>query len=141
MPNTCPNTLSYVYDGDSWTEYASYFVIIFKYVLEKNFPDFVYPGGPKFFSPFSSHKQGNSCKNQPALDSGYRACHVVRPPCQYNAWEPRYPTIAPQAVQYGKHGVQNLTLVDFYMNSLVYAERIGRASKFFSKTYLKIITK
>ncbi|KAF9810971.1 hypothetical protein SFRURICE_001494, partial [Spodoptera frugiperda] len=32
--NTCPNTLSYLYDGHSWTEYASNFVIIFKYVLE-----------------------------------------------------------------------------------------------------------
>ncbi|KAF9787577.1 hypothetical protein SFRURICE_001629 [Spodoptera frugiperda] len=35
--NTCPNTLPYLYDGHSWTEYASNFVIIFKYVLEKNF--------------------------------------------------------------------------------------------------------
>ncbi|KAF9802114.1 hypothetical protein SFRURICE_004365, partial [Spodoptera frugiperda] len=35
--NTGPNTLSYLYDGHSWTEYASNFVIIFKYVLEKNF--------------------------------------------------------------------------------------------------------
>ncbi|KAF9791479.1 hypothetical protein SFRURICE_005380 [Spodoptera frugiperda] len=42
---------------------------------------------------------------------------------------------------HGKRGVQNLTLVDFYMNSLVYVEGIGRASKFFSKTYLKIMTK
>ncbi|KAF9804004.1 hypothetical protein SFRURICE_019200, partial [Spodoptera frugiperda] len=35
--NTCPNALPYLYDGHSWTEYASNFVIIFKYVLEKNF--------------------------------------------------------------------------------------------------------
>ncbi|KAF9816444.1 hypothetical protein SFRURICE_000350, partial [Spodoptera frugiperda] len=35
--NTCPNTLPYLYDGHSWTEYASNFVIIFKYVSEKNF--------------------------------------------------------------------------------------------------------
>ncbi|KAF9813860.1 hypothetical protein SFRURICE_008015 [Spodoptera frugiperda] len=33
-----------------------------------------------------------------------------------------------------KRGVQNLTLVDFYMKSLVYAEGIGRASKFFTET-------
>ncbi|KAF9801864.1 hypothetical protein SFRURICE_009717 [Spodoptera frugiperda] len=38
---------------------------------------------------FPLHKQGTSCKNQPALDSGHRACHVVGPTCQYNAWEPR----------------------------------------------------
>ncbi|KAF9795186.1 hypothetical protein SFRURICE_004558, partial [Spodoptera frugiperda] len=25
MTNTCPNTLPYLYDGHSWTEYASYF--------------------------------------------------------------------------------------------------------------------
>ncbi|KAF9795967.1 hypothetical protein SFRURICE_010064 [Spodoptera frugiperda] len=48
------------------------------------------------FCQFPLHKQGTSCKNQPALDFGHRACHVVGPPCQYNAWEPRYPTIAPQ---------------------------------------------
>ncbi|KAF9791533.1 hypothetical protein SFRURICE_003229 [Spodoptera frugiperda] len=35
--NTCPNTLPALYDGHSWTEYASYFVIIFKYVSEKNY--------------------------------------------------------------------------------------------------------
>ncbi|KAF9789937.1 hypothetical protein SFRURICE_010295 [Spodoptera frugiperda] len=35
---------------------------------------------------------------------------------------------------HGKRGVQNLTLVDFHMKSLVYAEGIGRISKFFSKT-------
>ncbi|KAF9797681.1 hypothetical protein SFRURICE_017876 [Spodoptera frugiperda] len=29
---------------------------------------------------------------------------------------------------HGKRGVQNLTLVDFYMKSLVYTERIGRVS-------------
>ncbi|KAF9795777.1 hypothetical protein SFRURICE_018905 [Spodoptera frugiperda] len=38
---------------------------------------------------FPLHKQGTSCKNQPALDFGHRACHVVGPPCQYNAREPR----------------------------------------------------
>ncbi|KAF9817214.1 hypothetical protein SFRURICE_014002 [Spodoptera frugiperda] len=78
--NTCPNTLSYLYDSHSWTEYASYFFNIFKYISRA----------------FQLH---------------------------------------------GKHGVQNLTLVDFYTKSLVYAEGIGRASKFFSKTYLKIMAK
>ncbi|KAF9794819.1 hypothetical protein SFRURICE_019424 [Spodoptera frugiperda] len=38
---------------------------------------------------FPLHKQKILCKNQPTLDSGHRACHVVGPPCQYNAWEPR----------------------------------------------------
>ncbi|KAF9811706.1 hypothetical protein SFRURICE_011069, partial [Spodoptera frugiperda] len=72
------------------------------------------------------------CKNQPALGSGYCACHVVGPPCQYNAWEPKHPTIAPQhwisrAVQlHGMHNDQNLTPVDFYIKSLVYTEGIGR---------------
>ncbi|KAF9789038.1 hypothetical protein SFRURICE_005640 [Spodoptera frugiperda] len=42
---------------------------------------------------------------------------------------------------HGKRGVQNLMLVDFYMKFLVYAEGIGRASKFFSETYLKIMSK
>uniref|UniRef100_A0A2H1VNF3 SFRICE_008368 n=1 Tax=Spodoptera frugiperda TaxID=7108 RepID=A0A2H1VNF3_SPOFR len=37
MTNTCPNTLPYLYDGHSLPADASYFVIIFKYVLEKNF--------------------------------------------------------------------------------------------------------
>ncbi|KAF9800362.1 hypothetical protein SFRURICE_015872, partial [Spodoptera frugiperda] len=37
MTNICPNKLSYLYDGHSWTEYAPYFVTIFKYVSEKNF--------------------------------------------------------------------------------------------------------
>ncbi|KAF9809583.1 hypothetical protein SFRURICE_020880 [Spodoptera frugiperda] len=35
--NTCPNTLPYPYDVHSWAEYAFYFVIIFKYVSEKNY--------------------------------------------------------------------------------------------------------
>ncbi|KAF9801994.1 hypothetical protein SFRURICE_004245, partial [Spodoptera frugiperda] len=39
------------------------------------------------------YKQGTLCKNQPALGSG---SHVVGPPCQYNTWEPRHPTIAAQ---------------------------------------------
>ncbi|KAF9798263.1 hypothetical protein SFRURICE_012934 [Spodoptera frugiperda] len=73
-------------------------------------------------------------KTKKALDSGHRACHIVGPPCQYNAWEPRYPTIAPQhwisrAVQlHGMLNDQNLTTVDFYMKSLVYTEGIGRVS-------------
>ncbi|KAF9810908.1 hypothetical protein SFRURICE_005334 [Spodoptera frugiperda] len=29
---------------------------------------------------FRLYKQVTSCKNQPALDSGYRSCHVVGPP-------------------------------------------------------------
>ncbi|KAF9796607.1 hypothetical protein SFRURICE_012700 [Spodoptera frugiperda] len=37
MTNTCPSTLPYLYDGHSLPEYAFYFVIIFKYVSEKNF--------------------------------------------------------------------------------------------------------
>ncbi|KAF9807111.1 hypothetical protein SFRURICE_018534 [Spodoptera frugiperda] len=72
--NTCPNTLPYPYDVHSWAEYARITI----------------------HGQFVLYKQGTSCKNQPALDSGHRACHVVGPPCQYNAWEPRYPTIAPQ---------------------------------------------
>ncbi|KAF9814873.1 hypothetical protein SFRURICE_016718 [Spodoptera frugiperda] len=47
-----------------------------------------------------------------------------------------------RAVQlHGMHNDQNLTPVDFYMKSLVYAEGIGRASKFCSETYLNIVTK
>ncbi|KAF9808238.1 hypothetical protein SFRURICE_003015 [Spodoptera frugiperda] len=79
--NTCPNTLPYLYDGHSWTEYASYFVTMFSRRIS-------------IHGQFLLYKQGTSCKNQPALDSGHRACHVVGPPCQYNAWAPRYPTIA-----------------------------------------------
>ncbi|KAF9820808.1 hypothetical protein SFRURICE_019340, partial [Spodoptera frugiperda] len=125
--NTCPNTLPYLYDVHSWAAYAFYFVTMFWRRIS-------------MLGQFPQHKQGTSCKNQPALGSGHRACHVVGPPCQYNAWEPRYPTIAPQhwisrAVQlHGMHNDQNLTPVDFYMKSLVYAEEIGRISKFFSKT-------
>ncbi|KAF9820502.1 hypothetical protein SFRURICE_009921 [Spodoptera frugiperda] len=70
------------------------------------------------FCQFLLHKQGTSCKNQPALDSGHRACHVVGPP----HWISR-------AVQlYGMHNDQNLTPVDFYMKSLVYTDVIGRVS-------------
>ncbi|KAF9797813.1 hypothetical protein SFRURICE_018008 [Spodoptera frugiperda] len=125
--NTCPNTLPYPYDVHSWAEYAFYFATMFWRRIS-------------IFGQFPLHKQGTSCKNQPALDSGHHTCHVVGPLCQYNAWEPRYPTIASQhwisrAVQlHGMHNDQNLTLVDFYMKSLVYAEEIGRISKFFSKT-------
>ncbi|KAF9822812.1 hypothetical protein SFRURICE_000881 [Spodoptera frugiperda] len=72
--------------------------------------------------------------------SGHRACHVVGPPCQYNAWEPRH--WISRAVQlHGMHNDQNLTPVDFYMKALVYTDGIGRVSKFFSETYLKIMTK
>ncbi|KAF9797543.1 hypothetical protein SFRURICE_006378 [Spodoptera frugiperda] len=119
--NTCPNTLPYLYDVHSWAEYAFYFVTMFWRRIS-------------IFCQFPLHKQGTSCKNQPAFDSGHRACHVVGPPCQYNSWEPRYPTIAPQhwisrAVQlHGMHNDQNLTPVDFYMKSLVYTEGIGRVS-------------
>ncbi|KAF9800089.1 hypothetical protein SFRURICE_016966 [Spodoptera frugiperda] len=95
--NTRPNTLPYLYDGHSWTEYASYFVIIFKYVSEKN------------YAHYRTTVQW--------LDT-----LVPR----------RYIGMGVQL--HGKRGVQNLTLVDFYMKSLIYAERIGRASKFFSKT-------
>ncbi|KAF9793573.1 hypothetical protein SFRURICE_015600 [Spodoptera frugiperda] len=77
--NTCPNTLPYPYDVHSWAEYAFYLVTRIS-----------------MLGQFPLHKQGTSCKNQPALDSGHRACHIVGPPCQYNTWEPRYPTIAPQ---------------------------------------------
>uniref|UniRef100_A0A2H1WKJ4 SFRICE_029294 n=1 Tax=Spodoptera frugiperda TaxID=7108 RepID=A0A2H1WKJ4_SPOFR len=107
--NTCPNTLPYLYDVHSWAEYASYFVTMFLRRIS-------------MLGQFPLHKQGTSCKNQPALDSGHRACHVVGPSCQYNAWEPR-------AVQlHGMHNDQNLTPVDFYMKSLVYTEGIGRGS-------------
>ncbi|KAF9821085.1 hypothetical protein SFRURICE_001020 [Spodoptera frugiperda] len=139
--NTCSNTLPYLYDGHSWAEYAFYFVTMFWRRIS-------------MLAQFSLHKQETSDKNQPALDSGHRACYVVGPPCQYNAWEPRYLTIAPQYFDMGqwlntlvprryigmgvqlhdKRGVQNLTLVDFYLKSLVYGEGIGRVSKFFSKT-------
>ncbi|KAF9797308.1 hypothetical protein SFRURICE_006290 [Spodoptera frugiperda] len=37
MTYTCSNTLPYPYDVHSWAEYASYFVIIFKSVSEKNY--------------------------------------------------------------------------------------------------------
>ncbi|KAF9797919.1 hypothetical protein SFRURICE_016563 [Spodoptera frugiperda] len=127
--HTCSNTLPYPYDVHSWAEYAFYFVTMFWRRIS-------------MFCQFPLHKQGTSCKNQPALDSGHRACHVVGPPCQYNAWEPRYPTIALPHTHYrntvgqwldtlvsrryigtgvqlhGKRGVQNLALVDFYMKSL-----------------------
>ncbi|KAF9807450.1 hypothetical protein SFRURICE_005408 [Spodoptera frugiperda] len=67
----------------------------------------------------------SACKNQPALDTGHRACHVVGPPCQYNTWEPRH--WISRAVQlHGMHNAQNLMPVDFYMKSLVYTEGIGR---------------
>ncbi|KAF9794613.1 hypothetical protein SFRURICE_018676 [Spodoptera frugiperda] len=103
--NTCPNTLPYPYDVHSWAEYAFYFVTMF---WRKN----------SIFGLFPLHKQGTSCKNQPALDSGNRACHVVGPP----HWISR-------AVQlYGMHNDQNLTPVDFYMKSLVYTDVIGRVS-------------
>ncbi|KAF9807150.1 hypothetical protein SFRURICE_012630 [Spodoptera frugiperda] len=119
--NTCPNPLPYPYDVHSWAEYAFYFVTMFWRRIS-------------IFCQFPLHKQGTSCKNQPALDSGHRACHIVGPSCQYNAWEPKHPTIAPQhwisrAVQlYGMHNDQNLPPVDFYMKSLVYTDVIGRVS-------------
>ncbi|KAF9801646.1 hypothetical protein SFRURICE_012218, partial [Spodoptera frugiperda] len=81
--NTCPNSLPYPYYVHSWAEYAFYFVTMFWRRIS-------------MLGQFPLHKQGTSCKNQPALDFGHRACHVVGPPCQYNSWEPRYPTIAPQ---------------------------------------------
>ncbi|KAF9808526.1 hypothetical protein SFRURICE_010765 [Spodoptera frugiperda] len=61
---------------------------------------------------FPLHKQGTSCKNQPALNSGQRVCHVVGPPCQYNAWEPRH-WISRTVQLHGMHNDQNLTPVDF----------------------------
>ncbi|KAF9811951.1 hypothetical protein SFRURICE_021308 [Spodoptera frugiperda] len=111
MTNTCPNTLPYLYDGHFWTEYASYFVIIFKYVSEKNFVT----------------------RPIPAL------CRTIVGQWLGTLVPRRYIDTAVQL--HGKRGVQNLTLVDFYLKSLVYAEGIGRASKFFSKTHLKIMTK
>ncbi|KAF9818385.1 hypothetical protein SFRURICE_017807 [Spodoptera frugiperda] len=112
--NTCPNTLPYPYDVHSWAEYAFYFVTMFWRRIS-------------IFCQFPLHKLGTSCKNQPAFDSGHRACHVVGPPCQYNSWEPRH--WISRAVQlHGMHNDQNLTPVDFYMKSLVYTEGIGRVS-------------
>ncbi|KAF9796939.1 hypothetical protein SFRURICE_016607 [Spodoptera frugiperda] len=86
---------------------------------------------------FRLNKQGTSCKNQPALGSVHYRTTV---------WQwldtlvlRRY--IGTGVQLHGKHGVQNLTPVDFYMKSLVYTNGIGRILKFFSETYLKIMTK
>uniref|UniRef100_A0A2H1WVF9 SFRICE_039362 n=1 Tax=Spodoptera frugiperda TaxID=7108 RepID=A0A2H1WVF9_SPOFR len=93
--NTCPNTLPYLYDVHSWAEFAYYFVTMFWRRIS-------------MLGQFLLYKQGTSCKNQPTLDSGHRACHVVGPPCQYNAWEPRH--WISRAVQlHGMHNDQNLT--------------------------------
>ncbi|KAF9800905.1 hypothetical protein SFRURICE_010453 [Spodoptera frugiperda] len=46
-----------------------------------------------------------------------------------------------RAVQlHDMHNDQNLTPIDFYMKSHVYTDGIGRGSKFFSETYLKLET-
>ncbi|KAF9796602.1 hypothetical protein SFRURICE_012695 [Spodoptera frugiperda] len=81
---------------------------------------------------FLLYKQGTSCKNQPAaLGSDI----VIVYPAHYRTTVGQWlDTLVPRryidtGVQlHGKRGVQNLTLVDFYMKSLVYAEGIGRAS-------------
>ncbi|KAF9794898.1 hypothetical protein SFRURICE_005133 [Spodoptera frugiperda] len=119
MTNTCPNTIPYLYDGHSLPEYASYFVIIFKYVSEKNFNT----------RPIPSVQTRDFIALYRTIVGQWLDTLVPR----------RYIDTGVQL--HGKRGVQNLTLVDFYMKSLVYAEGIGRASKFFSKTYLKIMTK
>ncbi|KAF9809648.1 hypothetical protein SFRURICE_016419 [Spodoptera frugiperda] len=86
---------------------------------------------------FRLNKQGTSCKNQPALGSAHYRTTV---------WQwldilvlRRY--IGTGVQLHGMHNDQNLTPVDFYMKSLVYTDGICRVSKFFSKTYLKIMTK
>ncbi|KAF9809170.1 hypothetical protein SFRURICE_009857 [Spodoptera frugiperda] len=124
----------------SWAEYAFYFVTMFWRRIS-------------IFGQFPLHKQGTLCKNQPALDSGHRACHVVGAHANITPGNQLLPHMhyrttvrqwsktlilwhwISRAVQlHGMHNDQNLTPVDFYMKSLVYAEGIGRISKFFSKT-------
>ncbi|KAF9807723.1 hypothetical protein SFRURICE_014421 [Spodoptera frugiperda] len=68
--NTCPNMLPYLYDGHSWTEYASISSLSSNMFRRKN----------SIHGQFRLHKQETSCKNQPSLDFGHRACHGVRPP-------------------------------------------------------------
>ncbi|KAF9823266.1 hypothetical protein SFRURICE_000159 [Spodoptera frugiperda] len=63
--NTCPNTLRYPYDVNSWAEYAFYFVTVFWRRIT-------------IHGKFLLYKLETSCKNQPALGSGHCACHVVR---------------------------------------------------------------
>uniref|UniRef100_A0A2H1VL58 SFRICE_039782 n=1 Tax=Spodoptera frugiperda TaxID=7108 RepID=A0A2H1VL58_SPOFR len=121
MTNTCPNTLPYLLDGHSWSEYASYFVTIFKYVSEKNFDTRPIPLIMDIVMVYPAHYRTTVGQWLDTL--------VPR----------RY--IGTGLQLHGKHGFRNLTLVDFYMKSLVYAEGIGRASKFFSETYLNIVTK
>ncbi|KAF9810889.1 hypothetical protein SFRURICE_005315 [Spodoptera frugiperda] len=111
--NTCLNTLPYFYDVHSWAKYTSYFVIMFKYVLEKNFSARPIP------SRTIELQWGNG----------------------WMIWFSGVIIIGTGVQLHGKRGVQNLMLVDFYTKSLVYAEGIGRTLKFFSETYLNIMTK
>uniref|UniRef100_A0A2H1WFJ0 SFRICE_039372 n=1 Tax=Spodoptera frugiperda TaxID=7108 RepID=A0A2H1WFJ0_SPOFR len=60
--NTCPNTLPYLYDGHSWTEYASNF--FWRRI--------------SIHGLFRLYKQGTLCKNQPVLGSDHCPCHVVK---------------------------------------------------------------
>ncbi|KAF9822246.1 hypothetical protein SFRURICE_017521 [Spodoptera frugiperda] len=79
---------------------------------------------------FLLYKQGTSYKNQPALGSGHCACHLIMDivivyPAHYRTTVGQWlDTLVPRrcigmGVQlHRKRGVQNLTLVDFYMKSL-----------------------
>ncbi|KAF9818180.1 hypothetical protein SFRURICE_003921 [Spodoptera frugiperda] len=129
--NTCPNTPPYPYDGHSWAEYAFYFVIIFKYVSEKNYDTQPIPS--VFWSlcmPCSWTALLIQCLRINVLPHTHYRTTVGQ---WLNTLVPRR-YIGMGVQLHGKRGVQNVTLVDFYMKSFVYAEGIGRASKFFSKT-------
>ncbi|KAF9798296.1 hypothetical protein SFRURICE_012893 [Spodoptera frugiperda] len=85
---------------------------------------------------FRLYKQGISCKNQPALGSA----HYRTPVGQWLDDLVLRRCIGTGVQLHGNRGVQNIMLVDFYTKSLVYAEGIGRALKFYSETYLNIMT-
>ncbi|KAF9804940.1 hypothetical protein SFRURICE_007843 [Spodoptera frugiperda] len=115
--NTCPNTLPYPYDVHSWAEYAFNFVIIFKYVSEKNYDTRPIPS-VYFFRILLTFLWL-------IMDI------VIVYPAHYRTtvgqWldvlvSRRYIGMGVQL--HGMHNDQNLTPVDFYMKSLVYTEVI-----------------
>ncbi|KAF9812204.1 hypothetical protein SFRURICE_001124, partial [Spodoptera frugiperda] len=135
MTNICPNTLHYLYDGHSWTEYASYFVTMFKFVSNGKFDARPIPFWP-LCMPCSWTALLIQCLRINVSDhSRTRTIELL-----LDTLVPRR-YIDTEVQLYGKRGVQNVTLVDFYMKSLVYTDGIGRASNFPFETNLNIVTK
>ncbi|KAF9793740.1 hypothetical protein SFRURICE_003564, partial [Spodoptera frugiperda] len=103
--NTCPNTLPYPYDVHSWAEYAFYFVIIFKYVSEKNsdirpIPSILDTALAMYLDPHANITRGNPVHYRTTVRQWSKTL-ILR------HW------ISRTVQLHGMHNEQNLTPVDF----------------------------